>query len=64
MASRASLTNCSVSRSSSEVPDDPAVVEQPGLEQVQQTGEQLAAGQVAGGSEQHDDMRLFHATDA
>ena len=40
--------------------DDPAVAEQPRLEQVQQTGEQLAASQVAGGSEQHDHVRLFH----
>ncbi len=41
--------------------DDAAVAEQPRLEQVQQTGEQLAASQVAGGSEEHDHVRLFHA---
>ena len=34
--------------------------EQARLEQVQQPGQQLAPGQVAGGAEEHDDVRLVH----
>ena len=43
--------------------DDPGVVEQVGLGQPQQPGQQLAAGQVAGRAEQHDDVRLGHVLD-
>ena len=38
--------------------DDPDVCQQAGLEQVQQTRQQLAAGQVAGGAEQNDGGRV------
>ena len=44
--------------------DDPALLEQPGLGQPQQPGQQLALGQVAGRTEEHDDVRGGHPVDA
>jgi hypothetical protein len=38
--------------------DDPAAGQQPGLEEVEEAGQQLAPSQVAGGSEEHDHVRL------
>ena len=38
--------------------DDLVVGEQPGSGESQQTGEELAPGQVAGGAEEHDDVGL------
>ncbi len=45
-------------------PDDPGVLEQVGLEEVQQPGQQLAPRQVTGRSEEHDDGRLLHVLDS
>ena len=50
--------------SSSDVPTIRASVEQPGLGQVQQPGQQLAPGEVAGRAEEHDDVRGGHRVDA
>ena len=49
--------SCSSSSSSSDDAEDPALGQQPGLGEVEQAGQQLAAGQVAGRAEQHDDVR-------
>ena len=44
--------------------DDPGVLEQAGLGEPQQPGQQLAPGQVAGRTEEHDDVRGGHRVDA
>ena len=53
-----SVRNPSSSSSSSDDAEDPALGQQPGLGQVEQPGEQLAARQVAGRAEQDDDVRV------
>ena len=37
--------------------EDPALGEQPGLSKVKEPGDQLPAGQIAGGAEQQNDVR-------
>ena len=57
MASLASARNSSSERSSSEVPTTRIFGASFGLHEVGHTGQQFAFGQVAGGAEQHDDVR-------
>ena len=62
-AARAIASNSSVSISSSDVPMIAAARAEPGLEEPQQPGQELAAGEVTGGAEEHDDVGLVHEHD-
>ena len=54
MATSARSRNASADISSREVPTIAQVVDEPGLEQVQQAGDQLALGEVPGGAEEDE----------
>ena len=57
-AARAKTRNDSSSRGSSEMPDDAELGHQAGPREVQQARDELALGEVAGGPEEDDDVRL------